>query len=328
MNVTEVVMACIEHAPEASADLAESLVRSGRLGLFTTDILLKIIGGYSDNSKHAMNEGFYPSLAHLPEAERKRLTATLFDDYRPELLKRLTGPAGETDSDRKVRILNALVKLARLKGDDVVGWHSIGEPSPAERTWRFRDYDAAKDEQLHPRIGAPKRLRDTTLPKDMANWQNVAFDDSGWRSGKAPVGKGVHKARGHGRDDAVDTELVYENKSEWGEGEFIAMRTTFDLSEDDLKNDYYCLRILSPQGYDVYLNGVKIHSYIWFNSRPEYQQVMLGPDQIKNLKKGQNVLALRSVVGFEQDRDKEGIYHAIAQMDLYLDGLKKSELGL
>lgn len=45
MNVTEVVLACMENAPEASADLAESLVRSGRLSLFTTGILLKLLGG-------------------------------------------------------------------------------------------------------------------------------------------------------------------------------------------------------------------------------------------------------------------------------------------
>jgi hypothetical protein len=56
-----------------------------------------------------------------------------------------------------------------------------------------------------------KRFRDIKLPKNLANWYKVDFDDSKWETGKAPIGKGEFKQRG----------VSFENKSEWGEGEFL-----------------------------------------------------------------------------------------------------------
>ena len=53
---------------------------------------------------------------------------------------------------------------------------------------------------------------------------------------------------------------------------------------------------------------------------------MLGPNEIKYLKKGKNTLAAFGVVRFAKNKADDG-YHHIGQMDLYLEGLNTDELG-
>ena len=60
---------------------------------------------------------------------------------------------------------------------------------------------------------------------------------------------------------------------------------------------------------------------------PKYIQIMLGKNEISHLKKGANTLAVYCNVRYE----KEGqtmTYHPVGQIDLFLEGLKKKELGL
>ncbi len=80
-----------------------------------------------------------------------------------------------------------------------------------------------------------------------------------------------------------------KNNSEWGNGEFLLMRTTFELDAIDCES--YRLSILARQGFDVYLNGHKIHTYIWWKNEPYYRAIMLTENETKYLKKGVNVLA-------------------------------------
>ena len=49
------------------------------------------------------------------------------------------------------------------------------------------------------------------------------------------------------------------NNSAWGTGEFLMMRTNFEVK--DLDHDCYRISILANQGYHIYLNGQKIHTF-------------------------------------------------------------------
>jgi hypothetical protein len=100
-------------------------------------------------------------------------------------------------------------------------------------------------------------------------------------------------------------------------------RTTFDVAE--LDDDFYRIRILSDQGYDIYLNGHKIHSYDGFANVPEYRKIMLSGNVTKLLKKGANTLAIFCTVRYEKDKKTQALQR-IAQMDLWLEGLKKKEV--
>ena len=183
-----------------------------------------------------------------------------------------------------------------------------------------------EEEKLHPRIGPPKRLREMlTLPEGMDGWYQPGFDDSAWNSGRTPIGKGEFMAHGHGRGWTYRPDFFYENNSDWGDGEFLVMRTTFEV--DDLDYDYFRINILADQGYHIYLNGHKIHTYVWFAHFPEHRRIMLGENEIKHLKKGTNTLAARGVVRYEKDKETEE-YHPVGQMDLWIEGLKKEDLGL
>ena len=103
------------------------------------------------------------------------------------------------------------------------------------------------------------------------------------------------------------------------------MRTTFNVT--DLDYDCYRLNILADQGYHIYLNGHKIHSFPWLEHFPKYVQSMLGKEAIRHLKKGTNTLAAYCNVRYEQDAQTM-TYHPVGQMDLSLDGLRKKEFGL
>ena len=91
----------------------------------------------------------------------------------------------------------------------------------------------------------------------------------GWRRGRAPIGVGACKGRGG---------VSFENPSDWGKGEFLVMRTTFEV--DSLDCDSYRLSILAKQGFNVYLNGHKIHTYIWWKDAPFYRSIPLGPKHV------------------------------------------------
>ena len=125
--------------------------------------------------------------------------------------------------------------------------------------------------------------------------------------------------------EARTPERSFKNNSDWGDGEFLLMRTTFDVK--DLDNDYYRLNILADQGYHIYLNGHRIHSFPWLEHFPKYVQIMLGEQQISHLKKGANTLAVYCNVRYEQDAQTMK-YHPVGQMDIFLEGLKKNEIGL
>ena len=187
-------------------------------------------------------------------------------------------------------------------------WKPLGNPPPEDRIWRFATVDATeKKDKIEKYDG--RRFRDITLPAGMEDWYAPDFDDSQWASGKAPIGKGVWK------DSGI---TLKENPSKWGDGEFLLMRTTFEV--DDLNVDSYRIAVLARQGFHVYLNGQKIHTYIWWQDKPQYGSIVLGEEQIQYLKKGKNVLA--AYANDQYDLNSPEHYAAI---DLRIECITKAD---
>jgi len=185
------------------------------------------------------------------------------------------------------------------------GWNAIGKPAPEERTWRHVSFDARKESEKMPKREG-KRFRDVGLPAGMEKWYAPSFDDGKWRQGKAPIGTGAWKHR----------RATVKSNSDWGDGEFLLMRTTFELGAIDCES--YRLSILARQGFHVYLNGHKIHTYIWWKNDPYYRAIMLGENETKHLKKGVNVLAAYANVHYER---KTGAPYA--SIDLFIEGMTR-----
>ena len=225
----------------------------------------------------------------------------------------------------KQREYNDIVRTAHiLKKDGTLDrewkwdnyWKPVGTPLPEERTWRFITIDPTEKKDKLEQYDA-RRFRDITLPAGMENWYMPEFDDSKWTEGKAPIGKGVWKHSGITLD---------KFPSKWGDGEFLLMRTTFDI--DDLNCESYRIAILARQGFRVYLNGNEIHNYIWWMDNPYYRSIVLGKEEIKYLKKGKNVLA--AYANDQYGNDSPEHYAAI---DVRIEGItqadqEKLDLGL
>jgi hypothetical protein len=105
--------------------------------------------------------------------------------------------------------------------------------------------------------------------------------------------------------------------STWGEGEFLLMRSTFEV--DSLDYDSYRLAILARQGFHVYLNGHKIHTYIWWLDKPQYRSIVLDQEQIQYLKQGKNVLAIYANDQYSQDSPEH-----YAAVDAWIEGITKA----
>ena len=187
-------------------------------------------------------------------------------------------------------------------------WKPVGKPLPEERIWRFATIEPTEKKDKMEKYDG-RRFRDITLPAGMENWHMPDFDDSKWTSGKAPIGKGVWKHSGITLDKFPST---------WGEGEFLLMRTTFEV--EDLNCESYRIAILARQGFHVYLNGQKIHTYIWWQDKPQYGSIVLGKEQIKHLKKGKNVLA--AYANDQYDLKSPEHYAAV---DLRVEGITKAD---
>jgi len=240
--------------------------------------------------------------ASLPEFEGNVVaveTAPFWDHELVEAAKKRGKLHGILDTAHYITNEGTLDRA----GNPYPGWEAIGTPAPEERTWRYTSFDPGRDsEMLNKKEG--KRFRDVTHPAGLEGWAAPGFDDSGWQAGKAPIGKGAWKVH----------RTTVKNRSDWGDGEFLLMRTTFEL--DDIDREEYRLSVLARQGFHVYLNGHKIHTYIWWKNRPYYRAIRLGPNEVKHLKRGTNVLAAYANVQYEK-RTLE----PYASIDLFIEGL-------
>jgi alpha-galactosidase len=187
-------------------------------------------------------------------------------------------------------------------------WKPLGKPLPEEQVWRFATLDATRKTDKLETYDA-RRFRDITLPAEMENWYQPDFDDRKWTKGKAPIGKG-----------AWDHSGIKLNTfgSQWGEGEFLLMRTTFEVEE--LNFDSYRIAVLARQGFHVYLNGEKIQTYIWWQDQPHYRSIVLAEEQVKHLKRGTNVLAVYANDQYDLDAPQH-----YAALDVRIEGITKAD---
>ncbi len=187
-------------------------------------------------------------------------------------------------------------------------WRPIGKPVPAERNWRFVTV-AATDAQDKLAEYTDRRFRDINLPDGLEEWYKPEFDDSQWTKGPAPIGKGVWNHSGINLDQFPST---------WGDGEFLLMRSTFEV--DNLDYDSYRLAILARQGFHVYLNGHKIHTYIWWLDKPQYRSIVLEREQTQHLKLGKNVLAIYANDQYSADSPEH-----YAALDAWIEGITRAD---
>ncbi len=282
--VTSTAEVAIKSDPSSALDIAQII--SQRFQQLETRQIVAVVND------------LLPTLEKQTEPARKQLTDLLYVQYRQELIRRM-------NSDEKP--LDTILSLTQLKHADL-GWYDISKPATADRVWQFMSFEPGTSDFLHPREG--KRFRDVKLPAGLEKWNQPDFDASKWSSGKAPIGKGVYKPK-HGK------VALFENRSTWGEGEFLLMRTTFEV--DSLDYDFFRIGVLAKQGFHIYLNGQKIHTYIWWNDNPEYRKIGLDANDLKHLKRGTNVFAIYANATYA-----DGLQ--VGQVDIRIEGLKKADL--
>lgn len=261
-----------------------------------------------DGEKHAVFREAMAAPADMPEFRGNVVavdTAPFWDHAIAAAQPR------QAEYDRIVGTAHPLKPDGTLDGEWTWGkyWKPLGTPGPQERTWRFMTVDAIEKKDELPSYEG-RRFRDITLPAGMERWSMPDFDDSGWTAGKAPIGKGVWKHGGITLNTFPST---------WGEGEFLLMRTTFDL--EDLEYESYRISILARQGFHVYLNGQRIHTYGWWLDNPVYRSIVLGKDQVERvLKKGKNVLA-----AYANDHYDDNSPEHYAAIDVWIEGITSSD---
>jgi hypothetical protein len=297
-NAKMTIETYLRKAPQTGLQTAR-MMRTRLPDMGAADII-DLIGSPNSN-REGRPYGLYSTLDVLKPEQRQELIDILYNDYRPELTKRLKAATEDREA-----LTDTIIDLLNFKHPDA-GWRALGDKPPAERTWRYLSFNPQPNDAMHPR--EKKRFRDVTMPIGLARWYAPDFDDSAWKSGKAPIGIGVFKGRGG---------TTFANRSAWGDGEFLLMRTTFTL--DDLDWDYVRISVLAKQGYNIYLNGQPIQTYIWWKDMPHYRKIILDSAQTRYLKKGVNSLAVYTNVEYGQGE-------TLGQADVFLEGLKKEDLA-
>jgi alpha-galactosidase len=255
------------------------------------------------------------------EAFRKAMAAPAdLPEFRGNVIAVATAPFWDHDiaaAEPKKGQYDTIIDTAHeLKADGSLDgewkwenyWKPLGNPQPEERTWRFVTLEATeKKDQL--KTYDARRFRDITLPAEMEDWYRPEFDDQKWTAGQAPVGKGAWDHSGIKLD---------RFPAQWGTGEFLLMRTTFEV--EDLSYDSYRLAVLARQGFHVYLNGEKIHTYIWWKDKPYYRSIELDESQTRHLRKGKNVLAIYANDQYAPDSPEH-----YAALDVRIEGITKAD---
>ncbi|MBT3294841.1 MAG: hypothetical protein HN383_06190 [Verrucomicrobia bacterium] len=281
-DVQKSVEVLLKETPGRALELAEATKE--RFGVFSTEWVVTLANGLAAAS------------AKAPSEQREDLDALLYDDFRQELIERMK------DEGSNLGLIDAIIALTALR-DAEAGWHALGGMH-SDRVWRFVTVEPQGDDILHHR--EKKRFRAVALPDAMKRWYAPGFDDSKWKEGQAPIGVGDFQKR----------NVTFKSESDWGDDEFLLARTTFDVASLDF--DFYRISVLANQGFDLYLNGKKIETYVWWKNDPHYRKLMLSPGEVKHLKKGTNHLAVFAGSDYVKD------VH-VGQIDVYLEGLKKSD---
>jgi len=300
-NVIETLKICLQNDPTLAVALATALQL--RFSDLKTGDIVGIVAAPGANPA-GQPFGFFAVLEKLDSKQRKELEDILFTVYRPEIVKRLRSYKDYEDA-HKAGIVSTIIDLAKLR-NPAAGWKPIGKVPKSELVWRFKSFDPIVEKDRVP-TREKTRFREIQLTDDLKDWFKPEYDNSKWNSGRAPIGKGVYKAG----------DVSFTNQTDWGEGEFIVMRTTFEV--DALDYDSYRLSILNPQGFHVYLNGQRIAEYGWWQNHPHYAPwSAVAPE---HLKKGTNAIAVYSNVEYDEKTKAP-----FGQVDCLIEGLKHSDL--
>ncbi|SKB96965.1 protein of unknown function [Salegentibacter salinarum] len=109
-----------------------------------------------------------------------------------------------------------------------------------------------------------------TEEKPEKGWHETGFDDSSWKSAKAPYG-----------NQSEDATSSWESEDLW-------LRRKFDLEAADLEKLF--LKLRHDDNINVYLNGAKIYERNGWTHKFEYHEIPASA--FKNLKKEDNILAI------------------------------------
>jgi hypothetical protein len=285
-NVFKVAVECAKY-PETAVTIGRIIEK--RAGVLGVD---KVAAVGKELLKH---------LDKVSSKDRKVLTEIIYG-YRDGMIKEMK--AGTMNPN----LMDTLIEFTKLKNPNI-GWQRIGTPTSENRVWSYTTVKPVGKDILHPSEG--KRHRQITLPEELKDWYKPDFDDSKWNKGKAPIGVGVFTKK--------RSKTFIENKSKWGDGEYILMRTTFELDSTDF--DKYRLRALAKMGFTIYVNGQRIFNYVWFEFSPFYKKYEISGGHNKVFRKGTNTLAIYAGIGFDQENFKP-----IGQIDLYIEGFDTSDL--
>jgi len=249
----------------------------------------------------AVGKELLKHLDKINSKDRKILTDIVYG-YRDGMIKAMK--AGTMNPS----LMDTLIEFTLLKKPNV-SWQSLGTPASKDRIWSYTSIKPVGKDIMHP--STERRHRQITLPAELKDWYKTDFDDSKWNKGKAPIGVGVFTKR--------NSKTFIENNSQWGDGEFILMRTTFELDSTDF--DKYRLRALAKMGFTIYLNDKRIFNYIWFEFSPFYKKYEISDADNNVFRKGTNTLAIYAGIGYDQENFKP-----IGQIDLYIEGFSTSQL--
>lgn len=297
-NIKSSIESIASMAPSASPQLTTLLAERGLSQLDDDELLALMSGG-------RFFKGFIDLINKMKEGpERKQLQEVLEKEYRPELSKRLKAKGG-----KDLKFIDAVLGILHLR-DPNLGWKPIGTPEFEKRTWQYISFDPTAEKDFRVKRDG-RRYRDIEIPAEMKGWSEVAFDASKWKSGFAPIGKGKHP-RGRKKVDYP---------SDWGEGEVLLARTTFELDSTDF--DQVRLRVLCGNGFNVYLNGKMIKSYTWWHEQGQLQK---WPLDAKHLRKGTNTIAIRAFSAFPSEIKPHWKEKVWGELNCYIEQLNKEDL--
>jgi hypothetical protein len=302
-NLMETIKLCLQNTPTIAPELANALQLRFR-DLSTGDLAGIVAAPGAKTAEQPF--GFFALLEKLDSKQRGELKDILYTVYRPELIKRLRSYT-DYEEDNKAGLVSTIIDLTKLRNPSA-GWKPIGKVPSSELVWRFKTFDPIVEKDQVP-TREKTRHRDIQLTDDLKDWFKPEYDDSKWKSGRAPIGTGLYQ----------EGDVSFANQSDWGKGEFIVMRTLFEV--EALDYDSYRLSILNPQGFHVYLNGQQIADYGWWQTNPHYAPWPLGPGEVAHLKKGTNVIAVYTNVEYDETTKAP-----FGQVDCLIEGLKHSDL--
>ncbi|OVE77360.1 hypothetical protein BVX99_02775 [bacterium F16] len=185
------------------------------------------------------------------------------------------------------------------------GWSSIISTTKRPE-WRYTSVTPVNDDYTLIEFWA-KHFQLIDLPEALKGWYKPGFDDSSWKTGLGPIGQPMQDPK----DNATFN-------SAWGDGNYLLMRTTFDM--ENLDYEAFRLRVLTRYGHMIYLNGHLIRSFPWYTGPGKYRPKPMNEDQTIYLKHGTNTLAVyANSVGEKPSEKRDAI------IDVDLEGFKHAD---